>query len=348
MTNKKELDKCPKAYIKWVFVVVGMVVGFVVYIIYSNITGNDVYLDENMQEAGIQNFVQASMVQTAGAIEASSGPSCFLGLEIIPIDPVIAEEMDVKTKAGVFVSNVIPGSPAEKAGLKRADIIVALDNRTVKDTNRFKEIMSELNAGDSVRIVYVRDGRKDSIYARLIEPPSLSDTVRTVKQDGADWGVSLSPLSLPLRDLYNIPDDVNGVIILSVTPGETAFEAGLARGEVITGVDKTPVEDMDDFFGAIQSDRDTTALLDVYSQGAMRYVPVDSSGIKVVEQPQVRTPLQERTFSVFTGGVSFEDDNLVLTEHINEEDDYDKPVCKRLEESGERYSESEKGYDGEI
>ncbi len=349
MAKQEELDRCPKAYTKWVFVSAGMVAGFIGYIIYLNITGSSAYIYENIQEADTLGFVRASMVRTSGAENASSGPSCFLGVEIISIDPVIAEELDLKTKAGVFVNNVVPDSPAEKAGLKRADVIAALNNRTVKDTDRFKEIMSELNVGDTVRIVYIRDGKKDSVYACLVEPPSVPDTAGIAEKNGADWGVSLSSLSPLLRDLYNIPNDVNGVIILSVAPDGAAYEAGLRRGEVITGVDKTPVEDMDDFFGAIRSDKDTTALLDIYSRGVARYVPIDSSGIKVADGPQTGVTLRERLFSVFTrGSAPLQDDNLVRTEHINEEDDYDKPVCKRLEESGERYREDEEAYDGGI
>ena len=153
------------------------------------------------------------------------------------------------------------------------------------------------------------------------------------------WGVSLSPISSILRESLGIGPDINGIVILSVVPGGAADRAGLMTGDVITGIDKTPISDMDDFFGALSSDKDNIALLDIYSRGGMRYVPVDSSTVKVAEQIQAQTSLRQRIFSIFTGDSPFstDADNVRLTEHINEEGDFEKPVCKRLEESGERY-----------
>jgi len=64
---------------------------------------------------------------------------------------------------------------------------------------------------------------------------------------------------------------------------------------------------MDDFFGALSSDKDNIALLDIYSLGGMRYVPIDSSTVKVAEQAQTQdtTGLRARIFSIFTGGAPF-------------------------------------------
>ena len=90
------------------------------------------------------------------------------------------------------------------------------------------------------------------------------------------------------------------------------------------------ISDMQDFFEAVPSDGDDKALLDVYRQGKMRYVPIDPSGVASADQAQTRRG------------------NVVLTEHTNEEDDYDKPVCKRLEESGERYNVNGDAPDGGL
>jgi len=98
-------------------------------------------------------------------------------------------------------------------------------------------------------------------------------------------------------------------------------------------IDNTPITDMSDFFAAIAAGDDNIALLDIYSKGQLRFVALDSSAVVAVAQ-QRRTSLLDRIISIFT-----DDDNVILTEHINEEDDYEKPVCKRLEESGERYDQ---------
>ena len=94
--------------------------------------------------------------------------------------------------------------------------------------------------------------------------------------------------------------------------------------------------DMGEFFDALADDEDGTVLLDVYTQGTLRFVALDSTGIadSIAQAPM---SLLDKIVSVLTNK-----DNIVLvTEHENEEDDYEKPVCKRLEESGERYDEED-------
>jgi hypothetical protein len=67
---------------------------------------------------------------------------------------------------------------------------------------------------------------------------------------------------------------------------------------------------MDDFFRALSSDNDNIALLDVYSQGSVRYVPLDSSGfLEAADQTQTQTTLRQKIFSIFTGGMPFADED---------------------------------------
>ena len=69
---------------------------------------------------------------------------------------------------------------------------------------------------------------------------------------------------------------MNGVVVLSVVPGGAADQAGLSPGNVIVGIDGTTVSDMDEFFAAVASDEDNTALPDIYTQGQFRYIPIAS------------------------------------------------------------------------
>jgi len=336
------IDKCPKGYLRLAFVVAGMVFGLLGYLVYSNVTRGDVGLTcpatVGEPSATVQ---QGPIVQAAAAEEVSLSHSAFLGVEIISVSTVIAEQLDIRSKSGVLINRVIPDSPARKAGLQRGDFIIALSSSSIKDVDGFRQIMTELNPGDRVRIVFIRDGQKDMAYAELVESPALLETVQAANSNESDWGVSLSPLRSALRRSLNIPSDIAGVVVLSVVPGGSADQAALMPGDVIMGIDKAPISDMDDFFGEISSNNDNIALLDVYSRGTMRYVPMDSSSIKVADQTQTRdtTTLRQRIFSIFTGGSPFstEAENIILTEHTNEEEGFEKPVCKRLEESGERY-----------
>lgn len=253
----------------------------------------------------------APTIHVSHVEEAAPLAAAFLGVEIMPVDPVIAEQLDVPAGKGVLVNSVVPGSPAQVAGLERGDVIVALNSRTVKDVNSLREIMEEFEPGDRVRII--RSGKKDLTYALLVEAPATGEAAQNTPPSDSPWGVSLSPVSSALRETLGIPPGVQGIAILSVVPGAAADEAGLMPGDVIASIDGTLVSDMEDFFTAISSAEDDTVLLDVYSQGRRRYVPIDSSG--VADRTQTQTSLQQRIFSIFTGGSPFS----------SEEDDEEGP-----------------------
>ncbi len=277
--NREQFDRCPKNYVKWTIVVTGMVFAFFVYLLYSNVMG----LDLNLPGAeAIGEFTETiergTIIKTAADEQVSPSPSVFLGVAIVSVDEVIAGQLGINDEHGVLVNSVIPGSPAEKAGLQRGDVIAVINSNATKDIDTFKEIMATLSPGDTVRITYVRDGKKNRTYAVLAESPPIITTARTTEttSDDSDWGVSLSAITSTLRDTYDISNKVDGVVVLSVVPGGAADEAGLAPGDVIVGIDGTSISDLDDFFNTVASDEDDTALLDIYTQGQFRYIPIAS------------------------------------------------------------------------
>jgi len=328
--DETQTGKHLKRYYWLAFVIAGMVVGFLGCLVYSHLKkGRLDFLDAAV--AGNPKAVDKPIVKAAITVEEFQTPSAFLGVEVMAVDAVIAEQLSLPSDCGVLVNSVVDESPAQKAGFQRGDVILSLNNIAVKDVDGFREIMAELNPGDDARIIYVRDGQKDIAYATLANSSAVLETAQ--EPSDSDWGVSLAVLSSDLRTSLRIPANIDGIVILSVTPAGLADEAGLQSGDVIISINNTPVVDMSDFFEALSSDEDGTALLDVYRQGALRYVALDSTGI-IESVAQTRNTLLDRILSVFT-----DDNKVILVEHTNEEDDYEKPVCKRLEESGERYEE---------
>ena len=299
--DKNQTSKSLKRYYWLAFVIGGMVVSFLGCLVYSYIAKADHGL---LSDAAGNPKTDKPIVQTALTIEESISVSAFLGVEIISVDAVIAQQLSLASASGVIVNNVVDDSPADKAGLQRGDVILSLNSITVDDTDGFREIMTQLNPGDNVKIAYIRDGDKDTAYATLID----SSTAVEFADDSSDsdgWGVSLSVLSLDLRSSLRIPADIDGIVILSVKPGGIADQAGLQDGDVIVGINNTPITDMGDFFDALTTDEDGTALLDVYTQGTLRFVAMDSTGI-ADSVAQAQPSLLDRIMSVLT------DDNKVV------------------------------------
>jgi K(+)-stimulated pyrophosphate-energized sodium pump len=281
--NKERFDKCPKDYVKWTIVTAGMVFAFFAYLIYSYITGFDI---DEVSVSGLVGEISGpvtsgSIVRTATVKNTSVLPSAFLGLEIVSVNEVIAEQLGIPDGHGVLVNSVIGDSPAEKAGLQRGDVIAVINATATRDVDIFKEVMTTLEPNETVRITYVRDGRKSRTYATLAELPPTMLTAQTTNTDtdvtdDSDWGVSLSAITSTLRDTYNIPNNVDGVVIVSVVPGGAAAKAGLGPGDVVVGIDGTSISDIYDFLNTVASDEDDTAIIDIYTQGQFRYIPIAS------------------------------------------------------------------------
>ena len=251
----------------------------------------------------------ANIIQTAAVEDVSVRPSVFFGVEVLSVNSIIAEQLSLPGERGVLVNGVVDGSPAQKAELRRGDCLISLGGKTIEDIEGFRQLLAAYSPGDNVRIAYIRNAQKDTVYAQLVAIAAPS-TAQDAGPAGKDWGVSLSDISASLRKSLNIGADIDGVAILSVTPGGAADEAGLRPTDVVTGIDQTPVSSMNDFFRALSSDNDNIALLDVYSAGSVRYVPLDSSGIiEAAEQTQTQTTLRQKIFSIFTGGMPFADDD---------------------------------------
>ena len=257
----------------------------------------------------------ANIVQTSAVADISVEPSVFFGVEVLSVNSIIAKRLSLPSECGVLINGVVEGSPAQKAGLERGDVIISLDGETVADTDGFKLLMAKYKPGDNVRIVYIRGGQKNITYAKLVAISVTSATAQDSNSSKSYWGVSLSDITKTIRSSFGIPAGISGVAILSVASGGAADAAGLQPGDVITGVNKISVSSMGEFFNALSSDNDNIALLDVYSQGTVRYVPLDSSGIIAAvnttptqtqsqSQTQTQTQIARQTMtSVLTGGV---------------------------------------------
>ena len=248
-----------------------------------------------------------NIVQIAAVEEASVTPSVFLGVEVFSVNTIIAKQLSLPSDCGVLINGVVNDSPAQTAGLQRGDVILSLDGEAVEDIDGLRRLLAAYDPGDRVRITYVRAGQKAIAYAKFAAPPDSLIAAGDRDSSDIDWGISLSDISSALRNSLNIPADIDGVAILSVTPGGAADGAGLQAADVITGIDRTAVSDMDEFFSALSNDNDNIALLDVYRQGSVRYVPLNSSGIvAAVDISPTQTPtLRQKMVDVLTGGIPF-------------------------------------------
>jgi periplasmic serine protease, Do/DeqQ family len=192
----------------------------------------------------------------------------WLGVVIQEITPEIAETIGVKE--GILVAQVAPGSPAEKAGLKVGDIIVAVDGEKVREVRELQFRIMKTPPGTEITLTIIRGGKEQTIKAKVGEMPEEVSFGQPQEQVGE--------LGLSLRDLS--PEEVRrfgvkGVFVDGVAPGSLAQRSGLRRGDIILAVNNEPVESLSQFNEKIEkarSEQRTRVLLLIRRGGNNLYV----------------------------------------------------------------------------
>ncbi|NHA14058.1 DegQ family serine endoprotease [Thioalkalivibrio sp. XN279] len=165
----------------------------------------------------------------------------LLGVNIYTITPDIAEAYGVKDNKGALVSQVMPDSAAEKAGVQAGDIIRKVDGKTIDDANALRNAVGLKRSGDTVVLEVLRDGRERTIRARLGEQ-AASEQVAAADLHPGLQGAELETLDASSPRF----EGQAGVLVANVAPGSPAAQRGLRPGDIITGVNRQKVENLAD------------------------------------------------------------------------------------------------------
>ena len=198
----------------------------------------------------------------------------WLGVSIQRVDEDLARTYGLKEAKGAAISQVTPGSPAEKAGLKAEDVIVTADGRAIQDNGDLSRYIASQAPGKAVKLDVLRNGQQKAFSVSLGTFPE-----ETAEEDSA--GARKGKLGMTLRDLtpsmaerLELPRGAKGALVWEVEPGEPAEEAGLQRGDVIVSLNGTAVSGVEEFERALEGAArpDGAARLRVQSSAGFRIV----------------------------------------------------------------------------
>ncbi len=171
----------------------------------------------------------------------------WLGIQIQGLTEDLAKSYKIKEAKGAVISEVTPGSPAEKAGVRPDDVVVGVDGRGIEDNSDLSRYVASKAPGTSVRLKIVRAGVEREIPVTLGTFPDTEEKDDTADSHKAQLGMSLRDLSPDLAERLELPRGAKGVVVMNVEAGEAAEEAGLARGDVIVSVNGAAVDGVASF-----------------------------------------------------------------------------------------------------
>ncbi len=176
----------------------------------------------------------------------------WLGVSIQPIEPGLAEELKLKESAGgkpvhgALVGGVVPGSPAEKSGLRRGDIITKVGDLDIADANDLLNRIALLIPNEFVDIWVIRDGLTLSFKTRIAKRDEKRVTTYRGDEDAplSMVGLQVAGLTKELKERFGIAKELNhGVVVIAVEPESRAAAAKLRAGDVILEINRVAVTD---------------------------------------------------------------------------------------------------------
>jgi serine protease Do len=175
----------------------------------------------------------------------------WLGVVVQSITPDLAKSFGLKEEAGALVSDVVKGSPADKAGFKNGDIITEFDGNKIREMNELPRLVAATPVGKKVTVVIVRNGKKlEKTVTIEMMKESAGGGETVVSKDKLGFNVSAITPSLAAQ--LGITD-TKGVAVTEVKPGSAAEDAGIAPGDVVKEVNGTAVSGVSDFQRAVSS-----------------------------------------------------------------------------------------------
>ncbi len=205
----------------------------------------------------------------------------WIGVRMQHITPALADSLGLQRPDGALVSSVDPGGPAETAGIQEGDVIEQFDGRAVPDIRNLWRGIGVTAAGQSVPVMLSRDGSEMTLQVTVAEEPEPMVPTAAAKLANAvaqtktfDLGLTLEPVDDTLRARFQLPADISGLVVTSISPDGAAADLGLSPGDVVTKVQRSAVTSRADFLRALEAARQQKhrfVLLQIHSTKGDRF-----------------------------------------------------------------------------
>jgi Do/DeqQ family serine protease len=193
---------------------------------------------------GIGFAVPANMVQVVVASARGGGSAVrrpWLGARLQTVTPDLAEQFSLKRPAGAVVTNVMPGSPAARAGFKTGDVIVSVDGYPVDDTNAFDYRFATRPLGGKTELGVMRAGKEAKLGVALETAPESPRDELIIRGRSPFVGAKVANLSPALAEELRLDSSAEGVAIVDVADGSPAQSVGLQKGDVVVVVNNEKI-----------------------------------------------------------------------------------------------------------
>jgi len=202
----------------------------------------------------------------------------LLGVTVQGVTGELAAGLGLSKSEGALVSGVTAGGAAEKAGIKRGDVIMSYQGRSVIDTNSFRNEIAATKPGTTITLGVLRDGRTSEVKATLSENSDAKkagpDSEGRDGESSSKYGMAVEPLTPQIARELELDRNTRGVVIADLDSTGAAASAGLREGDVIQQVNGKSVQTAEEVRSALNATGDKPAVLLITRGNATIFVPL--------------------------------------------------------------------------
>ena len=201
----------------------------------------------------------------------------WLGVYIQELDDKTAKALDLDIRDGALITDVVSGSPAEKAGIQEGDIIVSFNGESITDPSNLKNVVSLTKTDQKSRAKIIRDGRYKTIDVILENLPDNPQSLATRLDEGFDqFGFKLKKITNQLKQKYDVNAE-NSLIVVGIDRNGEAYKKGIREGDIIKRVGTKKVTSVSEFNNMVDSLSSKGAILVLVKKkdGASRFYTLE-------------------------------------------------------------------------
>ncbi|MEK7747733.1 MAG: DegQ family serine endoprotease [Nitrospirota bacterium] len=196
------------------------------------------------------NMVRSIMDSLVATGKVSRG---WLGVSIQDITPALGKEfgLSAENSKGSLVTDVMPDSPAAKAGLKRGDVILSFMGHEVDDASHLRNLVARASVSSRASLKIMRDKKEKDITVTLSEQPKevaqkgeKGEFFELDQEPAGLFGFSVHDISPEIAEQFDLSPKERGVVIVQVETGSLAEESGLREGDIVMEVNRKAVSDL--------------------------------------------------------------------------------------------------------
>jgi len=196
----------------------------------------------------------------------------WLGVTIQDLSEELAQYYGLENKKGILVTDVLPGDPADKAGIKANDIILEINGKKMENSRELMSHIANTEVGKSISIKAFREGKTQNFLVQIgkrdegqLSQRSPSDEL---KEDS--FGIMVSEITPEMNSRFNI-NEKQGVMVTRLISGSKGSEAGIQVGDIIKEINHTPIKTIQDFHNVLNSIKKDESI-DLYVRRLNRYL----------------------------------------------------------------------------